>query len=51
MKNVHIMDWVAVEPHGQKLKDYVFVQGIKEISTLRISPKGNKPSPKIVYHF
>jgi hypothetical protein len=47
-KNVHIMDWVAIESQIPKLKDYVLMQGIKEGSTLRVSPKGDKPSPRIV---
>jgi len=48
---MHIMDWVAMESQIPKLKDYVLMQGIKEGSTLRVSPKGDKPSPRIVYRY
>jgi hypothetical protein len=48
VKNVHIMNWVAMESQISKL-DYALMQGIKESSTLRVGPKGEKPSPRIVY--
>jgi hypothetical protein len=50
-KNVHIIDWVAIESQIQKLKDYALMQGIKEGSTLRVSQKNDKPSPKVVYRY
>jgi len=50
-ENVHIMAWVAIESKILKLKDYALMQCIKEGSTLRVSPKGDKPSPKIVYRY
>jgi len=50
-KNVHIMAWVAIESKILKLKDYVLMQCIKEGSTLRVSPKGDKPSPRVVFRF
>lgn len=50
-RNIHIMDWVALESHYPKLKDYAIMQGIKESSTLRISTKREKPSPRIVFRF
>ena len=50
-KNVHIMAWVAIESQILKLIYYVLMQCIKESSTLRVSPKGDKPSPKIVYRY
>ena len=43
------MNWVAVESQNPKLKDYVLMQGIKESSTLRVSDKGDKPSPRLVF--
>jgi hypothetical protein len=43
------MNWVALESHHEKLKDYAIMQGIKESSTLMVSPKGDKPSPRIVF--
>lgn len=50
-ENVHIMSWVAIESQLLKLKDYALMQGIKESSTLRIGPKGDKPRPRIVGRF
>jgi len=50
-KNVHIMSWVAIESQIEKLKDYALMQGIKESSTLRIGPKGDKPFPRMVYRY
>jgi len=34
-----------------KLTGYVLMQAIKESSTLRLGPKGEKPFPKIVFRF
>lgn len=48
-KNIQVMAWVALESRNQKLKDYLVMQCIKESSTLRLSPKGEKPSPRIVF--
>jgi hypothetical protein len=50
-KNMHIMSWVAVESQNPKLKDYVLMQGIKESSTLRVSPKNEKSSPRAVCRY
>ena len=41
-KNIHIMSGVAIKSQIGKMKDYVLMQGIKESSTLRIEPKGEK---------
>jgi hypothetical protein len=49
-KNIHIMNWVAVESQLGKLRDYVLMQGIKESSTLRVGYKGDKRPPKIIFH-
>ena len=50
-KNVHIMNWVAIESQSGKLKDYALMQGIKESSTLRVSPKKQKSASRIVYRY
>jgi len=50
-RNVKIMSWVAIESQLPKLKDYVLMQGIKMCSTLRVSCKGDKPSPRVVYRY
>ena len=49
--NVHIMDWAALESGNENLKKWAIMQGIKESSTLRVSVKGKKPAPKIVFRF
>lgn len=46
-----IMAWVAIQSRILKVKDYVLMQCIKGSSTLRVSPKGEKPSPRIVYRY
>jgi hypothetical protein len=50
-RNVHIMCWVAMFSGIESLRKYVWMQDIKESSTLRVGPKGEKPSPRVVYHF
>lgn len=50
-ENVHIMDWLALESKNESLKLWAIMQGIKESSTLRISRKGKKPIPKIVFKY
>jgi len=49
--NARIMAWVAINSGIQSLKDYALMQCIKRSSTLRISPKENKPAPRIVYRY
>jgi hypothetical protein len=51
IKNVHIMNWIALESGSVDLQKWVTMQCIKESSTLRLSPKIDKPSPKIVYRY
>ncbi len=50
-RNVHIMCWVALFSGIESLRKFVWMQGIKESSTLRIGPKGDKPRPRIVGRF
>ena len=49
-ENMRITAWVAQLSRHEKLRDYQRMQCIKEGSTLRVSPKGEKQSPRIVYH-
>lgn len=49
-KNVHIVAWVCLESQNQGLLKWFVMQCIKESSTLRVSRKNDKPSPRIVYH-
>jgi hypothetical protein len=50
-KNTHIMAWVCVESKNAGLIKWFLMQCIKESSTLRISPKKEKSSPRIVFRF
>jgi hypothetical protein len=45
------MAWAAIKVGKDSLKDYVLMQCIKRNSTLRIGPKGEKPTPRIVYRY
>jgi hypothetical protein len=50
-RNLHIVCWVAMMSQIKSLIRYALMQGIKESSTLRVGPKGEKPSPRVVYHW
>lgn len=50
-KNVAVIAWVALLSHCQGLRKYCLMQCIKGCSTLRISPKREKPSPRIVFKY
>ncbi|MGD0495708.1 MAG: hypothetical protein ABSB28_06670 [Candidatus Bathyarchaeia archaeon] len=50
-RNVHVMNWVALESGNENLQKYVRMQCLKETSTLRMSRKGKKPIPKIVFRY
>ena len=47
----HIVAWVALLSHNVKVEKWLLMQCIKEESTLRVSPKGYKPSPRVVFRF
>ena len=49
-KNCRVMAWVAVLSKNVGLRKWVLMQFIKGASTLRISFKGEKASPRIVHH-
>jgi hypothetical protein len=46
-----IVAWVCRESKHQGLWRWFLLQCIKKESTLRVSPKRKKPSPRIVYRF
>jgi hypothetical protein len=48
-ENLKIVAWVTLLSHNKGLNRWLIMQCIKESSTLRISPKSDKPSPRIVY--
>lgn len=50
-RNLHVVAWVALESRNPKLQKYQLMQCIKESSTLRISPKKEKPSPRIIFRY
>ena len=50
-ENMRIVAWVSLLSGNDKLKTYLIMQCIKESSTLRISNKGEKASPRIVFRF
>jgi hypothetical protein len=50
-KNLHIVAWIALECGNEKVKKYLVMQCIKESSTLRISSKQQKPSPRIAFRY
>lgn len=50
-RNMRIVAWVALQARNQGLVKWHLMQCIKESSTLRISPKREKPSPRVVFRF
>jgi len=48
-ENMQIVAWAALRSHNKGLRKWQLMQCRKGSSTLRIGPKGRKPSPKIVY--
>lgn len=50
-ENMRIVAWASLLSHNRGLVKYLQMQCIKESSTLRVSPKGEKPSPRIVYRY
>ena len=50
-ENMKIVAWVSLLSHNMKLLKWFVMQCIKEGSTLRVSPKRNKPSPRVVYRY
>lgn len=54
-ENVGIMAWVCLQSKHKKLTGWFIMQCIKGASkggsTLRVSPKGDKPMPRVVYRY
>jgi hypothetical protein len=50
-KNVAIVAWIALKSKYRNLTKWLLLQLIREYSTLRISNKGHKKAPRIVYRF
>lgn len=50
-ENVRIMAWVSLMSHKPRLLKSFLMQCIKQGSTLRVSRKGSKPSPRVVSRY
>jgi hypothetical protein len=50
-RNMSIVAWVCLKSHNKEMVKWFIMQCIKGDSTLRVSPKQNKKSPRIVYRF
>ena len=48
-ENIRVVAWVALLSHNEGLSKWFLMQCIKGCSTLRVSPKREKPSPRVVY--
>lgn len=48
-ENMRVVAWVALLSHNKGLAKWLLMQCIKGCSTLRVSSKRGKPSPRIVY--
>lgn len=50
-ENMKIVAWVSLLSHKETVRKWLEMQCIKQSSTLRVSPKKEKPSPRIVYSY
>lgn len=50
-QNMRVVAWVALLSHNKGLAKWFLMQCIKGCSTLRVSFKREKPSPRIVFRF
>jgi hypothetical protein len=50
-ENMRIVAWVALLSNNPMIQRWFLMQCIKQGSTLRVSPKVGKPSPKIVFRY
>ena len=50
-QNMRVVAWVALLSHNKGLARWFLMQCIKGCSTLRVSFKREKPSPRIVFRF
>ena len=48
-KNLEIVAWVCLMTKHRRLTEWLVMQCIKHSSTLRVSSKGEKSSPRVVY--
>jgi hypothetical protein len=50
-ENMSVVAWVALISHNKGLTRYLIMQCIKKCSTVRVSSKNEKASPRIVYGY
>lgn len=50
-ENMKIVAWASLLSHHENLKKWFLMQCIKQLSTLRVSSKRMKPSPRIMYRY
>lgn len=50
-ENMRIVAWTSLLSNNRMLEKWFLMQCIKEGATLRVSPKRDKPSPRIVYQY
>jgi hypothetical protein len=50
-ENMRVVAWVSLLSHNKALSKYFLMQCIKESSTLRVSEKQEKASPRIVFRY
>ena len=50
-ENMRIVAWVSLLTHNKGTQTYHLMQCIKQSSTLRVSAKKQKPSPRIIYRY
>ncbi len=48
-ENMRVVAWVSLLSHNKALTKYLLMQCIKESSTLRVSEKQEKTSPRVVF--
>ena len=50
-ENTMRMAWVGILSNNKNLWKYIFMQLIKGSCTLRVSRKGEKPAPRVIFKF
>ncbi|MEM3601474.1 MAG: hypothetical protein QXN87_02240 [Candidatus Bathyarchaeia archaeon] len=50
-ENMKIVAWVSLLSRSRGLTKWFLMQCIKQAPTLRVSPKRDKPSPRIIYRY
>jgi hypothetical protein len=50
-ENMSIVAWVSLYSNSESMRKWFLMQCIKQASTLRVGPKVEKSSPRIVYRY